>query len=767
MNRQVTNLLRTGNWKIFFTVVLIAQLSLFVSPVFACEPLVEEFCVDFYQGINLDEKPRLRGKTFKIKYDWGLRRPGNRVPHDNFSAQWRGKFEFKKGAYEFRVHADEGIRLLIDGQPVIDHWQDGKGVAYSAKIPLDAGMHLIEVEYFDGAGNAYLEVDWQLIPLATTLSENKAPIGVNLTYFSHSSSAVPFKDLIIQSGFRGIVKKKSKEPCPQMPPLDATGYPLYLPSGCVFRLVSALHILNDKYWPEGTLPYQPGRYVLLYKGSGQIKLRWDAKNVEKITKGRIEFDVPNPAGGIWIEVTESHKEDPIRDLHMVHIDDEATFRTQPFNDKWLTLLKPFSAIRLSAWGRVSDRIKVYSGSALSHNSTSITLPDSASAESGVFDDTVAMVNVDGKWPRVMIDRYDGDTRTLHLKTPIETSKRGMQPTVYIFDYFNRVWSDRGQGSDLEQTSSKGIAFETMIQLANILNINPWITIPTAADDDFVEQLAVLIKTKLKPHLKCYIEYSNETWNSKFPSYHYSEAKVKELQLSGTLREPDAWQAYRAVEIFRIFNRVFGEQDLRENRAESRLVRILTSQPAWLARGLRVMDWVMPNKAWPTEGEPAFKYADAWAITTYFYLKSNEILEQASMGELMTEQLKSVDAMFGSAEKPGIIRQTLTEVNERGMQLVTYEGGTHLLAPKKKQDLIAKLADVNKNPGMEKVYKRLLNHWDSLYQEFGSNKVGVWNHYSDVGRYGKNGYWGLMQSTYQDPLTAPKYQAIKEYASDYQ
>ncbi len=88
-------------------------------------------------------------------------------------------------------------------------------------------------------------------------------------------------------------------------------------------------------------------------------------------------------------------------------------------------------------------------------------------------------------------------------------------------------------------------------------------IPTAADDAFVEQLATLIKTRLKPNLKCYIEYSNENWNTRFPGFNYSEAKARQLGLTGTSPPADAWHAYRAVEIFKIFNRVFKEPDLRE------------------------------------------------------------------------------------------------------------------------------------------------------------------------------------------------------------
>lgn len=626
---------------------------------------------------------------------------------------------------------------------------------------------MVEVEHFDRKGNAQIDVSWNKVSIVTQPEQQKAPLGINLSYFSYSSSAVPFKDLVAQSGLREVVKKGSRKPCSEQPIMSDAGYPLSLAKDCVFRFASAFHILNDKFWPENTQPYQSGHYVLLYQGKGKINLGWDAKSAVQINDGRIEFDVPRPRLGIQVEIEKIDDTDPVRNVQIVHINDEASFRNQPFNETWLGLLKPFSLIRFSAWGRVSEKIKVYSGTALSHTSTSITLSNAATDKMSEIDNGVAVVNVNGKWPRVLIDYYDDKTRTLYLKTPIKISKNGTQPTVYIYDFLNRSWANRTAPIKSRQGALTGVAFETMIELANTLDINPWISVPTAADDAFVEQLAILIKTKLKPHLKCYIEYSNETWNSRFPGYHYAEAKAKELLLKGTSPQGDAWQPYRAVEIFRIFNRVFGEQDLRMNRTESRLVRILTSQTAWLSRALRVMDWKMPNDAWPTEGEFAYKYADAWAITTYFNLKSQNNLKQASMEDLLIQQIDSIDNLFGSADNPGVIRQILAEVNLRGLQLVTYEGGTHLLADHKKKDLVSKLAEVNKNPIMTEVYKHLLKQWNQLFQEFGAKKIGIWNHYSDISRYSKHGYWGLMQSTYQNPLTAPKYKAIQEYREDTQ
>jgi hypothetical protein len=780
--------------------------------------------VDFFKDIHLSGKPLATQKTPYIKYDWGNRAPARGLPFDRFSARWSGRFSFKEGQYEFLAQADDGVRIRLDGRLILDHWFDTPASDYRATVTPGTGMHLVEVEYFEAIGNARLMVNWKQsavtsaistvaasrvptvaaasVPLETSVAKtqskpdipaitvagksthsatttqgpvsqeqvaparnvDKAPIGINLSPFSYYSPTIPFKDLMMQNGGFTVLKQGSNDPCPEQPALDQEGYPNSLPNDCTFRIWIAFHILGDDFWPAGTPPYQPGHYVLLYQGRGKLRLGWDATNVEYKNEGRIEFDVPTPYAGIQIEITSMAWNDPVRDMHIVHDNDEESFREQPFNQKWLTLLSPFQLLRFMDWGKVSSNESVYSSTAVSHTAQSVTLPDSAPDTDGAFANMVALLNIDGKWPRVMIDSYDGETRTLYFKSLIETSGNGKQPTVNIYNFLNRTWAERALPNTLGQATPKGVAFETMIKLANTLNVDPWINIPTAADDKFVEQLAWLIKTSLKPGLKCYLEYSNETWNYGYPGYHYSEAKARQLELTGTWIQADAWQAYRAVEIFKIFNRVFGEPDLHEARSQSRLVRVLTSQTAWLDRAKMVMDWQMPNNALPTQGHPAYKYADAWAVTTYFYLDEGKSLESLSIEELFAAQLDNVNSLFGDSKTPGLIRNILAEAKSRNLQLVAYEGGTHVLAPQNNAELIAKVAQINKDPRMKEVYSVLLNHWNKLYQEFGGESVGVLNHYSDISRYGKYGFWGLLQSSYQNPAIAPKYQAIRDYVS---
>jgi len=771
--------------------LILVTFILFVLPLsngIACDAPVGSFCVDFYQGDHLSGDVLATHKAPYIKYNWKNRSPIKGLKYDHFSARWRGQFQFQDGQYQFRALVDDGVRILLDGKVILDHWDDSTGTEseYHVQASPGEGRHLVEVEYFEATGNARLEVDWKWLQggsetVSNSINQlqtstryhsevsrdlNKAPLGTNLSGFSYSSSTVPFKDLLIQSGNVSVLKQNSNDPCPEQPTFDKQGYPNSLPNGCLIRIWSVFHILTDEFWPTGTTPYQPGHYVLLYHGQGKIRLGWDAKNVVYKGEGRIEFDVPSPKNGIQLEITAMEWNDPIRDMHIVHSNDEATFREQPFNEKWLALLEPFQVLRFMDWGGISVNRSVYQSRAISHTSQTITLPDSAPDNDGAFTDMVAMLNVNGKWPRIWVDRYDGATRTLHLNTPIEVS--GEQPTVNIYDFLNRTWAERALPNVLGQASArdseKGVAFETIIQLANILSVDPWISIPTAADDEFVEALATLIKKELSPNLKCYIEYSNETWNFGFPGYNYSEAKAGQLGLSGTWIPADAWQAYRAVEIFKIFNRVFEEPDIRENRKNSRLIRVLTSQTAWLDRAKKVMDWQMPNKAWPTQGIPAYKYADVWAATTYFYLNKDQALDALSIEELFRVQVDNINSLFGDTKNPGLMRQILAETRAKNLQLVAYEGGTHMLAPQNDSGLIAKVAQVNKDPRMKGVYTRLLEQWNTLYQEFGSSSIGVMNHYSDISRYGKWGYWGLLQSTYQDPATAPRYQAIIEYVS---
>ena len=84
------------------------------------------------------------------------------------------------------------------------------------------------------------------------------------------------------------------------------------------------------------------------------------------------------------------------------------------------------------------------------------------------------------------------------------------------------WADRAKPGDYSY-AIKGVPYEVMIELANQLNIPPWICVPAQATDDYITHLVDLLRDNLNPGLKIYLEYSNETWNYGFTQSTYCES----------------------------------------------------------------------------------------------------------------------------------------------------------------------------------------------------------------------------------------------------
>ena len=84
-----------------------------------------------------------------------------------------------------------------------------------------------------------------------------------------------------------------------------------------------------------------------------------------------------------------------------------------------------------------------------------------------------------------------------------------------------TWANRKLPTDPTQQDPRGIAWEYIIQLANSSGKDIWINIPDNVDlndptsNNYVTQLATLIKNTLNPGIHVYVEYSNEIWNSAF------------------------------------------------------------------------------------------------------------------------------------------------------------------------------------------------------------------------------------------------------------
>jgi hypothetical protein len=96
-----------------------------------------------------------------IDFDWSNGSPDPAVPVDKFSARWTRTLGFEAGTYRFYASSDDGVRIYIDEQLVVDSWTKQKlPNTHAGDIALSEGNHVVVVDYFEDGGEAAIHVWW-------------------------------------------------------------------------------------------------------------------------------------------------------------------------------------------------------------------------------------------------------------------------------------------------------------------------------------------------------------------------------------------------------------------------------------------------------------------------------------------------------------------------------------------------------------------------------------------------------------------------------
>jgi hypothetical protein len=121
-------------------------------------PLPDSWRAEYYANPGLFGRPALVREEAAIDFDWGSGSPDESIPVDDFSARWLGQQTMSEGTYRYSLVADDGARLWIDGQLVIDAWMLGPGQVQVAEVYLANGVHAFQVDYFEVIVDAYIHL---------------------------------------------------------------------------------------------------------------------------------------------------------------------------------------------------------------------------------------------------------------------------------------------------------------------------------------------------------------------------------------------------------------------------------------------------------------------------------------------------------------------------------------------------------------------------------------------------------------------------------
>jgi len=141
---------------------------------------------DYYNTVDLSGSIIYSQTDATVNFNWPSS-PGTGIGSDNFSVRWTGQVlpQYTE-TYTFYTQSDDGIRVWVNGQQLINNWTDHGTIENSGTISLTAGVKYdIKVEYYEKAGGAVASLWW------SSPSTTKAIIPASQLFPASGSTVTP------------------------------------------------------------------------------------------------------------------------------------------------------------------------------------------------------------------------------------------------------------------------------------------------------------------------------------------------------------------------------------------------------------------------------------------------------------------------------------------------------------------------------------------------------------------------------------------------
>lgn len=134
---------------------------------------------DYYSDQDFGQLYR-KLKTSDINFNWGRRSPLPKWKKDHFSIRYSGYLLVpEKGTVSFATFSDDGVRLWVGKNLLIDDWASHPIKRNQAKIKLQKGYYPIRLDYYDDLSKAAISLYWK--------RKNKKWEIIDASYFVPSS----------------------------------------------------------------------------------------------------------------------------------------------------------------------------------------------------------------------------------------------------------------------------------------------------------------------------------------------------------------------------------------------------------------------------------------------------------------------------------------------------------------------------------------------------------------------------------------------------
>ncbi len=115
-----------------------------------------------FTNVTFAVPPTLVRTDAVVNFNWNSTGPDLSIGQTVYTVRWTGSVQPQfNETYTFYATADDGVRLWVNGQQLINQWQDEGATTYQGTITLKAQeRYNIEMDYYQNGGGAVAELQW-------------------------------------------------------------------------------------------------------------------------------------------------------------------------------------------------------------------------------------------------------------------------------------------------------------------------------------------------------------------------------------------------------------------------------------------------------------------------------------------------------------------------------------------------------------------------------------------------------------------------------
>ncbi len=132
---------------------------------------------EYFNNNSLIGGPSVIRDDANIDFNWGDGSPAAGISNDNFSVRWTRTLVLPPGRHKFTTRTDDGVRLWVNNQLIIDRWYPQSLSTGEGEIELYGGPVSIKMEYFDRTGYAEAHLSWTQLTVPPTGGPGQGGVG--------------------------------------------------------------------------------------------------------------------------------------------------------------------------------------------------------------------------------------------------------------------------------------------------------------------------------------------------------------------------------------------------------------------------------------------------------------------------------------------------------------------------------------------------------------------------------------------------------------